>query len=113
MCNSWMTGHFIETDYVPEWVTNEALRHGEIVFVVDKVPKENCVCIACRYTWEDEVPIKFLSIEKINEQKRLRYTNVIYNNRLEEERKSKEYVTKKGKVKIKKKNFLARFIGPI
>lgn len=92
-CNSKMTGYFVKAHrHVEiEWMTNEALRNGELIKPQVEIPFKNVFCIECGYTWHEVVSLHFFSLERIKQEKKNRFTNEILSDRytaIAEEKKS-------------------------
>ena len=101
-CKSPMTGKFVRelhSEYETDWRLKSSLKNGEIIAPGTKNGKE-CFCLNCGHEWNDIVELKFWTIEKINEQKELRKTKVMYDNY--EGRQEKE---------TKKKSAFSRYVG--
>lgn len=77
-CGSKATGRLIEgTDKDESYLVRDALRHGEIVSVVDGVYGNNCFCMDCGTTWQEDVKLDMISKERLSMERRDRHTSEI------------------------------------
>lgn len=86
-CDSYCTGRFVKfhRDTVNDWVVIEALQNGEIVVPIIDPPDDNCVCLDCGFTWEQEIKLEIVSLESVDKQKNLRGTNAFLQEKYEQE----------------------------
>lgn len=79
-CNSRKTGYYVkETSLDPSFALRESLKNGELTFAVREIPYDNAFCLDCGFSWHQNIRMKFLSIEEIEEQKIIRETANFYN----------------------------------
>ncbi len=92
-CGSPVTGRFVQMHRKTEtdWMINESLRNGELVKPADDIPGLlNAFCLECGYVWGADISIRMLSLKQIDEQKRIRHTSQILEERMEEEANRKK-----------------------
>lgn len=90
-CGSPVTGRYIKLhrENDTEWQINESLRHGELVRALEEPTEKNCFCAHCGYEWTGSVKLRFISKNKLQEEKKKRHTIEIMNERKTEERKER------------------------
>ena len=92
VCGSKVTGRIVSGNHRAterNWMINEALRNGELVLPKIDVEEQNCFCNDCGAAWEQTVELKFLSLDEIAEQKRIRHTSEMLEERYNEIEKEK------------------------
>lgn len=111
-CGNTMTGRIIEqkSSYEGEWIIDECLKNGELCVIVPEKGAADSYCAACGATFFGDVQLKMLSLAEIDEQRALRMTKMVLNQRIQEqEEKEKEKKEKNGVVV----NSFSNFIGKI
>lgn len=71
-CGSWMTGRYFKykREVDAKWIMNESLKNGELAAPAPQIdPRHNVFCMECDHTWEAEVNLKMLSLDKIYKEK--------------------------------------------
>ena len=107
ICKSAMTGTFVTAHRATDtnWMINEALRNGEIVKPVEKMPSEaNAFCLDCGYTWYAPIHMKMVPISEIENEIVRRHTQEILQIRYAEQAEEE---------KGRSWNVVSRYIGKI
>lgn len=109
-CNSRMTGRFVRLhrEVETEWMIDEALRNGELIDPQPDLPHDNAFCVECGYTWMEDIPVKFLSLSQIAEEKAARHTSTILKGRYERHKEFRRQNRKSGII-----GMITRFVGKL
>lgn len=76
-CGSRVTGRYMKEQRNADdtiYVMKNSLKHGELITFVPNVPYENCYCEDCGHEWHHNVDLKWISKERIEEEKKARDT---------------------------------------
>lgn len=85
VCKGWKTGRYVrEPSIDPEYMYRKSLEHGELIRFLSREPIKNCFCTECGAEWPAHIQTVLLSPPELDEQKRLRGTNELYNKYREE-----------------------------
>lgn len=91
-CGSRVTGRYVKEPRKKEdmlYTERESLKHGELIKFLPFVPRTNAYCEECGYEWAQTVDAKWISRERIEEEKRVRGTNRRYVEFMKENPKKK------------------------
>ena len=84
-CHSRKTGHYIKTPLSGSGYTKEqSLKMGELVRFVPREPFENAFCVNCGYEWPARIETKFWNDTQIQEERKVRGTEELYQRLLEQ-----------------------------
>lgn len=76
-CGSRKTGRYMKEPRNiddAEYTMRNSLMHGEIIEFLPEIPYDNCFCEDCGHEWHYDVGAKWISKERIEEEKRARET---------------------------------------
>lgn len=91
-CGSRITGRYVREPRNKEnmlYTARESLAHGELIRFLPFVPRTNAYCEECGFEWPQRVDAKWISKERIAEEKRVRGTNRRYTEFMEQNPKKK------------------------
>lgn len=106
-CGSRATGRYLKSHRAPddEYIADASLKNGEVVILRPEVPGNNAFCLTCGCEWPEYVEARFMTLEKIDEEKAARSTKEIMAHEKEEKKGMKK---KRGVF-----HTVTRFIGHI
>lgn len=97
-CGSRITGKYVKEQKKEDdarYIMETSLKHGELITFVPNVPYENCYCENCGHEWHYNVDVKWISKERIEEEKIARGTEKKYRNFILNYPKKKKPLVKK------------------
>ena len=78
-CRSRKTGRYIKTPFTGAGYTKEAsLKNGELVRFMPAMPRKNAYCDTCGHEWATRIETKLLNSAELEEEKRARGTEPMY-----------------------------------
>ena len=110
-CGSVRTGRFVEyrRDTQDQYTEKMSLKNGELIQFVAKIdPEASFFCADCGTTWSEYAPMKWFTMEEIEEEKKKRGTAAYYTETIEEEKDERKH--RKGGPILR---LFAKFIGKI
>ena len=86
-CNSEITGRYIayRGQREMQWVIDESLRNGEIVYPVAEKMDKNCYCLECGESFNYPVELSLYSIKEVKKEKLKRHTAELLAERMQDD----------------------------
>ena len=73
VCGSWHTGRYVRFSFTDaDYTDRKSMENGEIIKQVKSEPIKNCFCEDCGYEWGAHIDTRFMTVDEIMEQKKLR-----------------------------------------
>ena len=99
-CGSRRTGRYMRMPITSAGYTMESsIKAGELIKFVQHVPRKNLYCADCGHEWPGIVRTRLLSEAKIQEERKARGTDILYNKIMER------------KERARRKNILSDFLS--
>lgn len=74
-CKSRVTGQYLKRpkyEVDANYMIRESLKHGELITLVDEIPRNNCYCEDCGHEWRYRVEGLLISPERYHEEGEVR-----------------------------------------
>lgn len=92
VCGSERTGRYVKfrSEFDDRNASKTTLKNGELIAFTNKVDTEaNFFCLDCGCEWSEYSPVKLLSLEEIDKEKKKRCTNEMLDALIESEQEEK------------------------